>query len=74
MLDRGRPVFLSCTLVYIAYNGIELISIVIPVCCGLPLAIDNFSLVTLPYSSSNVKLFYMWNINQTTNLWGESKF
>ena len=35
----------SCTLVYITYNGIELISVVIPICCGLPLAIESFSLI-----------------------------
>jgi hypothetical protein len=37
ILGRGRPIYyLSCTLVYIVYAGIELISIVIPVCCGSP--------------------------------------
>ena len=39
--------FLSCTLVYIEYIGIELIYAVIPVCCGLPLDIESFSLVTM---------------------------
>jgi hypothetical protein len=32
--------------IYIAYVGIELISAVIPACCGLPLTIEIFSLVT----------------------------
>jgi hypothetical protein len=29
-----------------AYVGIELISAAIPICCGLPLAIESFSLIT----------------------------
>ena len=49
-LNRGR--LLPCiALVYIAHVGIELISAVIPVCCGLPLAINFFSLVTEPNNS-----------------------
>jgi hypothetical protein len=38
--------FLILHISYIEYVGIELISAVIPVCCGLPLAIESFSLVT----------------------------
>jgi hypothetical protein len=38
--------FLSCLVrifVYIAYLGLELISAIISVCCGLPHAIERFS-------------------------------
>jgi hypothetical protein len=38
--------FLSClasTFVYITYLRIELISAVISICCGFPLAIESFS-------------------------------
>jgi hypothetical protein len=35
--------FLILHISYIAHVGIELISAVIPVCCGLPLAIEIFS-------------------------------
>jgi hypothetical protein len=38
--------FLVLHIVYIAYVEIELISAVTSVCCGLPLAIESFSLVT----------------------------
>jgi hypothetical protein len=34
---------LSSIFVYIAYLGLELISVVISIYCGLPLAIERFS-------------------------------
>jgi hypothetical protein len=62
---------LYCTLVYIAYFGIELISIVIPVCCGLPLAIESFSLVTI-IAEEHLSTFYSYedNINiENEDVW-----
>ena len=45
-LDRGRLLPRIAPLFYTTHVGIELISAVIPVCCGLPLAMEIFSLVT----------------------------
>jgi hypothetical protein len=42
--EVGILYFLSSIFVYIAYLRIELISAVISICCGFPLAIERFSL------------------------------